>query len=67
LKIPATQMLHNCSLIFCRRKYHWLSSETRTQIWGVDFKRKTLCCLGYRLSKQKMTIYSKHFGPPGYA
>jgi len=27
-----------------------------------DFRRKTLFCLGYRLSKHKMTIYSKHLG-----
>jgi len=36
-----------------------------------DFRRKTLFCLGYRLSKHKMTIYSKNsegmapLGPPG--
>jgi len=38
-----------------------------------DFKRATVFCLGYRLSKHKITICSKHFGghdplgPPGYA
>jgi len=38
-----------------------------------DFRRITLFCLEKRLSKHKMTIYSKHlgghgpFGPHGYA
>jgi len=38
-----------------------------------DFRRITLFCLGYRLSKRKMTICSKHVWgrdlviPPGYA
>jgi len=27
-----------------------------------DFRRITLFCLGYRLSKHKMTIYAKNFG-----
>jgi len=27
-----------------------------------DFRQKALFCLGYRLSKQKMTINSSHFG-----
>jgi len=47
-------------------------------IWGakmLDFRRITLFCLKKRLSKHKMTIFSKHFGgewpsstpPPGYA
>jgi len=33
-----------------------------------DFRRITLFCFGYHLSKRKMTIYAKHFGgswPPG--
>jgi len=37
-----------------------------------DFRRMALFCLGYRLSKHKMTIYAKNFGwawplgPRGY-
>jgi len=37
-----------------------------------DFRRITLFCLGKRLSKHKITIFSKNFGgngpfaPPGY-
>jgi len=40
----------------------------------VGFRRITLFCLGYRLSKHKMTIRFKNFfgghcpvGPPGYS
>jgi len=46
-------------------------------IWGAkmfDFRRMTLFCLEKRLSKHKMTIFSKNlgwghgpFGPPDYA
>jgi len=35
-----------------------------------DFRQITLFCLGYRLSKHKMTICSENRGgasPPGYA
>jgi len=32
-----------------------------------DIGRITLFCLEARLSKHTMTIYSKLFGPPGYA
>jgi len=43
--------------------------------WGkmFDFSRMTVFCFGYRLSKHKMTRYSKNLGghgplgPPGYA
>ena len=37
-----------------------------------DFRRATVFCLGYRISKHKMTRYAKNLGhgplaPPGYA
>jgi len=43
------------------------SSVASTYVWGAkmfDFRRKTLFCLGYRLSKHKMTTYS--LSPPGH-
>ena len=36
----------------------------------LDFRRATVFCLGYRLSKHKITRYAKNFGEawaPGYA
>jgi len=39
----------------------------------IDFRRITLFCLKKRLSRHKMTVFSKHLGgswplcPPGYA
>jgi len=61
----------------------YASGVARPEIWGeaknlvggkmFDFKRITLFCLEKRLSKHKMTIFSKNlrglgpFGPAGYA
>ena len=64
------------------QKYSSLPTQCRSQpkiwggIWGAkmyDFRQITLFCLEKRLSKHKMTIFSKHFWeawplcpPPGY-
>jgi len=56
----------------------WISGVASPKIWGgakmFDFRRITLSCLEKRLSKHKMTIFSKNLGghgpfgpPPGYA
>jgi len=40
------------------------SNVASSKCWGAksfDVRRMTLFCLGYRLSKHKMTICSKHF------
>ena len=40
-------------------------NQWRSQPKMFDFRRITLFCLGYRLSKCKMTIYAKIWGRPG--
>ena len=57
-------------------KEHCKQWRSQPKNWGeqmFDFRRITLFCLEKRLSKHKMTIFSKHlgghgpFGPLGYA
>jgi len=49
----------------CSEPKKALEVETRgpvTQRWIVDFKRATVFCLGYRLSKHKTTRYVRNLG-----
>ena len=65
--------------LLCQWRSQPKNLEGAKKFWGakvLDFRRITLFCLEKRLSKHKMTVFSKHLGcwgvmapfaPPGYA
>jgi len=54
--------------LLCQWRSQPKNLEGAKKFWGakvLDFRRITLFCLAKRLSKHKMTVFSKHLGCHG--
>ena len=59
------EILNDKKLVTWQNSVAPQKSLGRQKIWGTkmfNFRRKTLFCLGYRLSKRKITLFSKNLG-----